>query len=56
MARGRSRPIRRRLQTSEAGVFAAGDAVAGPSMITDAVGQGRKAAHMIDRFLQGLEL
>ena len=44
------------LQTSEAGVFAAGDAVAGPSMITDAVGQGRKAAHMIDRFVQGLEL
>jgi heterodisulfide reductase subunit A len=44
------------LQTSVPWVFAAGDAVAGPSMITDAVGQGRKAAHMIDRWLQGLEL
>ncbi|HEX7527426.1 MAG TPA: hypothetical protein VF327_14010, partial [Gaiellaceae bacterium] len=44
------------LQTCEPGIFAAGDAVAGPSMITDAVGQGRKAAHMIDRFLQGQEL
>jgi heterodisulfide reductase subunit A-like polyferredoxin len=44
------------MQTSVPWVFAAGDAVAGPSMITDAVGQGRKAAHMIDRWLQGLEL
>ncbi len=44
------------LQTVVAGVFAAGDAVAGPSMITDAVGQGRKAAHMIDCLLQGREL
>ena len=37
-------------------MFAAGDAVTGPAMITDAVGQGRRAAHMIDRFLQGLPL
>ncbi len=44
------------LSTSEDGVFAAGDAVVGPSMITDAVGQGRRAAHMIDRYLMGLEL
>ena len=44
------------LQTSLPWVFAAGDAVTGPSMITDAVGQGRKAAHMLDRFLRGLEL
>ncbi len=44
------------LLTPVPGVFAAGDAVSGPSMITDAVGQGRKAAHMIDRFLRGLEL
>ncbi len=46
----------RTAQTSLPWVFAAGDAVMGPSMITDAVGQGRKAAHMVDRFLQGLEL
>ncbi len=44
------------LQTAVPWVFAAGDAVTGPSMITDAVGQGRKAAHMIDRWLQGQEL
>ena len=44
------------LQTSIDWVFAAGDAVTGPAMITDAVGQGRRAAHMIDRFLQGRPL
>ena len=44
------------LQTSSPGVFAAGDAVTGPTMITTAVGQGRRAAFMIDRFLQGAEL
>jgi heterodisulfide reductase subunit A2 len=44
------------LQTALSGVFAAGDAVMGPSMITDAVGQGRRAAFMVDRYLQGLEL
>jgi len=44
------------LETPVRGVFAAGDAVSGPSMITDAVGQGRRAAHMIDRYLQGLPL
>ena len=44
------------LQTSRSWVFAAGDAVTGPAIITDAVGQGRRAAHMIDRFLQGLPL
>jgi len=41
------------LQTSAPHVFAAGDVVTGPSMITTAVGQGRRAAFMIDRFLQG---
>ncbi|HEX5643356.1 MAG TPA: FAD-dependent oxidoreductase [Thermoleophilia bacterium] len=41
------------LQTSLPHVFAAGDVVTGPSMITTAVGQGRRAAFMIDRFLQG---
>jgi heterodisulfide reductase subunit A-like polyferredoxin len=44
------------LQTSLPWVFAAGDAVLGPSMITDAVGQGRRAAHMVDRWLQGRPL
>ncbi|MGA9760987.1 MAG: FAD-dependent oxidoreductase [Gaiellaceae bacterium] len=44
------------LETGLAGVFAAGDAVSGPSIITQAVGQGQRAAFMIDRFLQGLDL
>ncbi len=41
------------LQTSVPYVFAAGDVVSGPSMITTAAGQGRRAAFMIDRWLQG---
>ena len=41
------------LQTAVPHIFAAGDVVTGPSMITTAVGQGRRAAFMIDRFLQG---
>jgi len=44
------------LQTSLPHVFAAGDVVLGPSMITSAAGQGRRAAFMIDRWLQGEEL
>ncbi len=43
------------LQTAVPWVFAAGDVVTGPSMITTAAGQGRRAAYMIDRFLQGLD-
>lgn len=41
------------LQTSVPYVFAAGDVVLGPSMITSAAGQGRRAAFMIDRWIQG---
>ena len=44
------------LQTALPWVFAAGDVVSGPSMITKAVGQGRRAAFMIDRWLQGEDL
>ena len=44
------------LQTAVPHVFAAGDVVTGPTMITTAVGQGRRAAFMIDRYLQGAEL
>jgi heterodisulfide reductase subunit A len=44
------------LQTEVPYVFAAGDVVTGPTMITTAVGQGRRAAFMIDRYLQGQEL
>ncbi len=44
------------LQTELPYLFAAGDVVMGPSDITRAVGQGRRAAHMIDRWIQGLEM
>jgi len=44
------------LQTEVPYVFAAGDVVTGPTMITTAVGQGRRAAFMIDRYLQGQDL
>jgi len=41
------------LQTGVPHVFAAGDVTTGASDITRAVGQGRRAAHMIDRWLRG---
>ena len=41
------------LQTSLPFVFAGGDNVTGPSMIVSAIGQGKRAAFYIDRFLQG---
>ena len=42
--------------TALPGVFAAGDAVTGPTTIAEAVGQGRRAAFMIDRWLRDLPL
>ncbi len=42
---------KRTLQTAIPHIFAAGDATTGASDITRAVGQGRRAAHMIDRWL-----
>jgi heterodisulfide reductase subunit A len=47
----RADPVSR--QTDLPYVFAAGDAVNGPTDITRAVGEGRRAAHMIDRWLTG---
>jgi heterodisulfide reductase subunit A len=41
------------LQTSIPTVFAGGDVVTGPSSIVDALAQGRRAAHFIDRLLSG---
>jgi heterodisulfide reductase subunit A len=41
------------LQTGVPHIFTAGDVTTGASDITRAVGQGRRAAHMIDRWLQG---
>jgi heterodisulfide reductase subunit A-like polyferredoxin len=42
------------LQTSLPHVFAGGDSVTGPSMIVKSVGQGKRAAFYMDRYLQGL--
>ncbi len=51
--RGRLRAASETCQTELEYVFAAGDAVHGPTDITRAVGEGRRAAHMIDRWLSG---
>jgi glutamate synthase (NADPH) small chain len=40
--------------TSQAKVFAAGDATSGASLVVNAIASGRRAARMIDRYLQGL--
>lgn len=41
------------LATSKEGIFAGGDAVTGPTSIIEAIGQGRRAAISIDRYLGG---
>jgi heterodisulfide reductase subunit A-like polyferredoxin len=46
----------RTLQAGVPWLFAAGDVVTGPTDIARAVGLGRRAAFMIDRWLRGLEL
>ena len=43
---------RKTLQSEVPYVFACGDAVTGATTITTAIGQGRRAAYMIDRWLQ----
>jgi len=49
--RGRLTADRTTLQTATPRIFAAGDVTSGPTDITRAVGSGRRAAHMVDRFL-----
>jgi len=44
------------LQSAESYVFAGGDTVTGPAMIIDAVGQGKKAAFYIDKYLNNENL
>jgi NADPH-dependent glutamate synthase beta subunit-like oxidoreductase len=41
------------LQTSRPGVFAGGDEATGPNTAVEAIAAGKKAAVMIDRYLQG---
>ncbi len=38
------------METSEPGVFAAGDAVTGPATVIEAIGGGKRAAEAIDRY------
>jgi len=41
------------LQTDIPGVFAGGDVVLGPATVVEAMGQGRRAAEAIDKYLRG---
>ncbi len=41
------------LATSRSGLFAAGDAVHGPTSVIEAIADGQRAAFYIDRYLQG---
>lgn len=41
-------------QTKDKGVFAGGDAVTGPGLVSQAIGAGRKAALVIDAFITGV--
>ncbi len=43
-------------QTNRPGVFAGGDLTTGPNTVTDAIAAGKKAAAVIDRYLNGREL
>jgi NADPH-dependent glutamate synthase beta subunit-like oxidoreductase len=43
-------------ETAITGVFAAGDAVTGPSTVIDALASGRRAADSVHRYLSGLPL
>ncbi len=43
-------------QTNRKGVFAGGDVVTGPKTVIEAIAAGKKAATMIDRYLQDQEL
>jgi NADH-quinone oxidoreductase subunit F len=44
------------LATNVPGVFAGGDVVTGPYTVTDAMGQGKKAARFIHKYLQGEDM
>jgi NADH-quinone oxidoreductase subunit F len=53
---GRLRVDERTLCTNRRGVFAGGDLVTGPNTVADAIAAGKKAAHIIDHYLQGQKL
>jgi len=41
------------LETSQPGIFAAGDAAGGPGTVIDSIAAGQKAALSVDRYLRG---
>ena len=41
------------LMTSIGGIFAGGESVLGPAIIVEAIGQGKRAAFYMDRWLRG---
>jgi NADH-quinone oxidoreductase subunit F len=53
---GRVKVDAKTLLTARKGVFAGGDLVTGPNTVVEAVAAGKKAAKVIDRYLQGKEL
>jgi NADPH-dependent glutamate synthase beta subunit-like oxidoreductase/ferredoxin len=42
------------METSQPGIFAAGDAVTGPATVVEAIGGGKRAAEAIDRYLSAI--
>ncbi|MEH0019561.1 MAG: NAD(P)-binding protein [Desulfobacter sp.] len=42
------------METTQPGVFAAGDAVSGPATVIEAIGGGKRAAEAIDRYMKGI--
>jgi Fe-S-cluster-containing hydrogenase component 2 len=44
------------LQSGDPDIFAAGDAIRGPSTVIEAIADGKQAAVSIDRYLKGLDL
>ena len=44
------------LQTSDADIFAGGDAVTGPATVVEAISAGQRAAESIHRYIQGIDL
>ncbi|MBN1788449.1 MAG: FAD-dependent oxidoreductase [Sedimentisphaerales bacterium] len=53
---GRVKVDAKTLLTDRQGVFAGGDLVTGPNTVVEAVAAGKKAANLIDQYLQGKEL
>jgi len=53
---GRLKVDPKTLHANRTGVFAGGDLVTGPNTVADAIAAGKKAARVIDRYLQGKNL